>query len=222
MRDLTAITHPIAWVNQSFSDVLSSFLVTTVSNSTSEEEPVSNSIIIAAVLLLTLIVIYAASKIGGEICNQINLPVVLGEGDVLGIIVLAVVAGLAQTGETEVGNVVYLIIRVAVFLVGAILVEGLILDVFLILVAILGKVITGLTVFSKPGINRLAVGVGLIPQEEVRLVFLSVGAASGTLGKTTEIASLMMVIVTTFLASPFLRLVFQDKPQKMLEVETKS
>ena len=40
--------------------------------------------------------------------------------DVLGIIVLAVVASLAKTGEIEVLNVVYLIAGAAIFLVGAI------------------------------------------------------------------------------------------------------
>ena len=100
--------------------------------------------------------------------------------------------------------------------------EGLVLAIFLILVAIIGKVITGLTVFGKPGINRLAVGIGMIPRGEVGLVFVSVGAASGTLDKATEAAIIMMVIVTTFVAPPLLRLVFQDKPQEIGEVETKS
>src|SRR6476661_3726016 len=41
--------------------------------------------------------------------------------DVLGIIVLAVVASLAKTGEVDVANVLYLIISATVFLIGAIL-----------------------------------------------------------------------------------------------------
>jgi Kef-type K+ transport system membrane component KefB len=41
--------------------------------------------------------------------------------DVLGIIVLAVVASLAKTGEVDIGNVIYLIISSTVFLVGSIL-----------------------------------------------------------------------------------------------------
>lgn len=100
--------------------------------------------------------------------------------------------------------------------------EGLILAIFLILVAIIGKMITGLTEFGKPGMNRLAVGVGMIHRGEVGLVFVSVGAASGMLDKPTEAAIIMMVIVTTFLAPSLLRLVFQDKFQEMVEVETKS
>ncbi len=41
--------------------------------------------------------------------------------DVLGIIVLAVVASLAKTGEIAISNVIYLIVSAAVFLIGAIL-----------------------------------------------------------------------------------------------------
>jgi Kef-type K+ transport system membrane component KefB len=87
--------------------------------------------------------------------------------------------------------------------------EGLIIASFLILVAILGKVITGLTVFGQPGINRLAIGVGMIPRGEVGLIFAAVGAASGVIDKSLTAAIIVMVILTTFLAPPLLRLVFQ-------------
>src|SRR4028119_500989 len=229
--------------------------------------------------------------------------------DVLGIIVLAVVASLAKTGEIVVSNVIYLIISAGVFLVGSILLgrflgpffvalvnvmktrgqllltalifafilsyvaaaiqleailgafaaglvlaetdkrreleeqvipvadmlvpiffvvvgaktdlgvlnptvpsnrEGLILAIFLIVVAIIGKVVTGLTVFGQPGINRLAIGVGMIPRGEVGLVFAGVGSASGALSEATEAAIIMMVILTTFIAPPLLRFVFQE------------
>ncbi len=55
--------------------------------------------------------------------------------------------------------------------------EGLVLAAFLIVVAILGKVVTGLAVFSQEKLNRLAIGVGMIPRGEVGLVFAGVGAA---------------------------------------------
>jgi Kef-type K+ transport system membrane component KefB len=86
--------------------------------------------------------------------------------------------------------------------------EGLVLATFLILVAIFGKVITGFTVFGQPGINRLAIGVGMIPRGEVGLVFLGIGSSIGILSKPLEAAIIMMVILTTFLAPPFLRVVF--------------
>ncbi len=229
--------------------------------------------------------------------------------DILGIVILAVVASLAKTGEIEVSNIIYLVISAAVFLIGSILLgrlvsplivglvnemktrgqvlltglvfafvlsyiatvinlegilgafaaglilaetekrkeleeqiipvadflvpiffvcvgaktdlsvlnpsvpsnrEGLIIATFLILVAILGKVITGFTVFGNPDINKLAIGVGMIPRGEVGLVFAGVGSASGALSEATEAAIIVMVITTTFVAPPLLRLVFQE------------
>jgi Kef-type K+ transport system membrane component KefB len=88
--------------------------------------------------------------------------------------------------------------------------EGLIIATFLILVAIFGKLITGFVVFGQPGINRLAIGVGMIPRGEVGLVFLGIGSSIGILSKPLEAAIIMMVILTTFLAPPLLRIVFPD------------
>ncbi|WP_239005494.1 cation:proton antiporter [Gloeothece citriformis] len=238
--------------------------------------------------------------------------------DVLGIIVLAVVASLAKTGEVDVLNVVYLIISATVFLLGAIFLgkffntsfvaiadklqtrgqlvipaftfaflmaflanaiqleailgafaaglvldetdkrkeldqqvipiadilvpiffvsvgakadlgvlnpaipenrEGLIIAAFLIVVAIIGKVVTGWAVFGQPQINRLAIGVGMIPRGEVGLVFAGIGSASGVLSKPLEAAIIMMVILTTFLAPPCLRLAFKgsEEPTESLD-----
>jgi Kef-type K+ transport system membrane component KefB len=237
--------------------------------------------------------------------------------DILGIIVLAVVASLAKTGEVDIFNVIYLIVSATVFLVGSILLgkffnqsfvaiadklqtrgnlvipafvfaffmaflgnaihleailgafaaglvldetdkrkeldeqvkpiadilvpvffvtvgakvdlgvlnpvvpenrEGLIIAAFLIVVAIIGKVVTGWSIFGQPGINRLAVGVGMIPRGEVGLVFAGIGAASGTLDKPLQAAIIIMVILTTFLAPPLLRFAFKksvDAPESL-------
>lgn len=233
--------------------------------------------------------------------------------DVLGIIVLAVVASLAKTGEIEILNVGYLIAGAALFLVGSIFVgrllspyfvkivdnlrtrgqviisalvfafalsyiaaaiqleailgafaaglilaetskrkdieeqispiadmlvpvffvtvgartdisvlnplepanrTGLIIASFLVVVAIVGKVITGFAIFGQPGINRLAVGVGMVPRGEVGLVFAGVGSASGVLSESLDAAIIVMVILTTFLAPPLLRVVFKDEPDE--------
>ncbi|BDI16420.1 sodium:proton antiporter [Nostoc cf. commune SO-36] len=238
--------------------------------------------------------------------------------DILGIIVLAVVASLAKTGEVDIFNVIYLIVSATVFLIGSILLgkyfnqsfvaiaeklqtrgnliipafifaffmaflgsaihleailgafaaglvldetdkrkeldeqvkpvadilvpvffvtvgakvdlgvlnplvpgnrEGLIIAIFLMLVAILGKVVTGWAVFGQPGINRLAVGVGMIPRGEVGLVFAAIGAASGTLDKPLQAAIVIMVILTTFLAPPLLRFAFKQSPEEKESLE---
>ena len=229
--------------------------------------------------------------------------------DILGIVVLAVVASLVKTGEIQITNIIYLVISAGAFLIGAIVLgrfispyiiglvnemktrgqilltglvfafslsyiataihlegilgafaaglilaetekrkeleeqiipvsdflvpvffvcvgaktdlsvlnpavpsnrEGLIIATFLILVAILGKVITGFTIFGQPDLNKIAIGVGMIPRGEVGLVFAGVGSASGALSEATEAAIIMMVITTTFVAPPLLRLVFKE------------
>lgn len=87
-------------------------------------------------------------------------------------------------------------------------VQGLVIAAFLIIVAILGKVTTGFGVFGQPGINRLAIGVGMIPRGEVGLVFAAIGAATGALSESLNAAIIVMVILTTFLAPPLLRWAF--------------
>ncbi|MBD2624977.1 cation:proton antiporter [Trichormus variabilis] len=263
---------------------------------------------------LTATSIGITSKVLSELgrLNSKEGQIILGAAvidDVLGIIVLAVVASLAKDGAVDVGNVIYLITSATGFLVGAIVLgnvfnktfvaiadklktrgelvipafifafvmayfaaiihleailgafaaglvleetdkrkelqkqvipiadmlvpiffvtvgaktdfgvlnpaipsnrEGLIMATFLITVAIIGKVITGLAVFGQPNINRLAIGVGMIPRGEVGLVFAGVGAASGVLSKPLGAAIIMMVILTTFLAPPLLRFVFPE------------
>jgi Kef-type K+ transport system membrane component KefB len=263
---------------------------------------------------LTATSIGITSKVLSELgrLNSKEGQIILGAAvidDVLGIIVLAVVASLAKDGAVDVGKVVYLIISASGFLLGAIALgnffnktfvaivdklktrgelvipafifafvmayiadviqleailgafaaglvleetdkrkelqkqiipiadmlvpiffvtvgaktdlsvlnpaipsnrEGLTMATFLIIVAILGKVVTGLSVFGQPQINRLAIGVGMIPRGEVGLVFLGIGSSINILSKPLEAAIIMMVIITTFLAPPVLRFVFPE------------
>lgn len=263
---------------------------------------------------LTATSIGITSKVLSELgrLNSKEGQIILGAAvidDVLGIIVLAVVASLAKDGAVDVGKVVYLIISASGFLLGAIALgnlfnktfvaivdklktrgelvipafifafvmayiaaviqleailgafaaglvleetdkrkelqkqivpiadmlvpiffvtvgaktdlsvlnpavptnrEGLVMACFLILIAILGKLVTGFSVFGQPQINRLAIGVGMIPRGEVGLVFLGIGSSIDILSKPLEAAIIMMVIITTFLAPPLLRFVFPE------------
>ncbi len=86
--------------------------------------------------------------------------------------------------------------------------EGLIIASFLIGVAIIGKLAAGLGAFGKAGINRYAIGVGMIPRGEVGLVFAGVGSASGALPESLDAAIIVMVIATTFVAPLWLRSAF--------------
>jgi len=53
--------------------------------------------------------------------------------------------------------------------------------IFLIVVAIAGKVITGFRVFGQSQINFLSIGVAMIPRGEVGLVLVGFGATNGVL-----------------------------------------
>jgi Kef-type K+ transport system membrane component KefB len=97
--------------------------------------------------------------------------------------------------------------------------DGLSIAVFLIAVAIVGKLITGWVVFGQPVINRLAIGVGMIPRGEVGLVFAGIGSASGAIDKPLEVAIILMVIITTFLAPPFLRIAFDRSIDSVPEIK---
>ena len=91
--------------------------------------------------------------------------------------------------------------------------QGLIIAAFLIVVAIIGKIITGWSIWGQEKINRLAIGIGMIPRGEVGLVFAGIGAASGILDKPLQAAIIIMVILTTFVAPPLLRFAFQEEEE---------
>ena len=90
--------------------------------------------------------------------------------------------------------------------------SALVIAGFMFLVAIVGKVAAGWAVFGPQKTNKLVVGLGMLPRGEVGLIFLGLGTAANLLSPGLEIAILLMVIGTTFLAPVLLRLVLKDKP----------
>jgi Kef-type K+ transport system membrane component KefB len=80
----------------------------------------------------------------------------------------------------------------------------------LIAAAIVGKQLCSLGVWTSPGINRLAVGIGMIPRGEVGLIFANVGVGLTLNGdpivdSRTFSALVLMVIVTTLITPPAFR-----------------
>ncbi len=302
--------------------VAAPFILGTVGLVTLFQAPLIPAIFAGAALTATSIGI--TSKVLSELgsLKSTEGQIIVGAAvmdDVLGIIVLAVVASLAKTGEVDLLNVVYLIASASAFLIGSILLgkffnnsfvaiadklqtrgallvpaftfalvmaflaniihleailgafaaglvldetdkrkeldqqvmpiadilvpiffvtvgakadlgvlnpavaenrEGLIIAAFLITVAIIGKIVTGWTVFGQPGLNRLAIGVGMIPRGEVGLVFAGIGSASGVLDKPLEAAIIVMVILTTFLAPPLLQWALKGQEESQLTTNT--
>jgi len=91
----------------------------------------------------------------------------------------------------------------------------------LTLAAIAGKQVCSLGVTEK-GLNRLAVGLGMIPRGEVGLIFAGIGSAlliQNTAGQSAQVigpsafgAIVIMVIVTTLVTPPSLKWALTRKP----------
>jgi Kef-type K+ transport system membrane component KefB len=83
------------------------------------------------------------------------------------------------------------------------------------LVAIVGKQVCGLGVLEG-GIDRLVIGIGMIPRGEVGLIFAGLGstlvvAGTPVLSQTVFSALVLMVMLSTFLTPPLLKLAFERR-----------
>lgn len=74
----------------------------------------------------------------------------------------------------------------------------------LLVAAILGKIVCGYA--AGRGVNRLAVGIGMLPRGEVGLIFAAIGKSLGVISDALFSAVVLMVIVTTLIAPPLLKL----------------
>lgn len=80
----------------------------------------------------------------------------------------------------------------------------------LIVVAVVGKFVAGYAPFWFRG-KKNVIGVGMVPRGEVGLIFAQLGLTSGVLTVGQFSALTLMVIVTTFMAPPLLKVLFPPK-----------
>lgn len=71
--------------------------------------------------------------------------------------------------------------------------------------AVVGKQVCGLAVTEK-NMDRLTVGLGMIPRGEVGLIFASIGKGLGVVNDSIFSAIVIMVIVTTLITPPLLKI----------------
>ena len=81
----------------------------------------------------------------------------------------------------------------------------LVLAVSLTVVAIIGKLVAGLGV-GRSGGDKLLIGIAMMPRGEVGLIFASIGLSKGVLDDELYGALLLMVLVTTLITPPLIRL----------------
>ena len=77
----------------------------------------------------------------------------------------------------------------------------------LLVAAVVGKLACGLGADRQT--NRLAVGLGMMPRGEVGLIFAAIGKSLGVITDALFSAVVLMVIVTTLLAPPLLKLALE-------------
>lgn len=77
----------------------------------------------------------------------------------------------------------------------------------LIVVAIVGKVAAGFAPIWFRG-KKLVIGIGMVPRGEVGLIFAQMGLTAGVLTTGMFSALTLMVMVTTFMAPPLLKMLF--------------
>lgn len=84
------------------------------------------------------------------------------------------------------------------------------------LAAIIGKQVCGLCALEK-GLNRIAIGVAMIPRGEVTLIFAGIGKSIGVISDTIFTALIITVIITTLITPPVLRLAMSRTPSEQKE-----
>lgn len=83
----------------------------------------------------------------------------------------------------------------------------------LLVVAVVGKLISGFAIGwrgTEP-INRMAVGVGMVPRGEVGLIFAHVGLDNNVVDVAAFNALVIVVMLTTFIAPPALKALFKSR-----------
>lgn len=95
---------------------------------------------------------------------------------------------------------------------------GLFMMLSLIVIAIATKLFAGLGVLKK-GVNRIVVGVGMIPRGEVGLIFASIGLTRKIITPAEYAAIVAIVVITTFITPPLLKIVLRKAEMGMQNQE---
>lgn len=80
----------------------------------------------------------------------------------------------------------------------------------LFVIAVIGKVVSGWAAIL-PGINRLLVGLGMVPRGEVGLIFASLGLSIGVIDQALYAVTAAVVLLTTIIAPPLLKSLIQPQ-----------
>lgn len=88
--------------------------------------------------------------------------------------------------------------------------QFLLIGLALTAIGVVGKIAAGYAAWGR-GLERLIIGVGMVPRGEVGLIFAQIGLASGLLTSGLFSAVTVMVILTTVVTLPMLRMLLEKK-----------
>jgi Kef-type K+ transport system membrane component KefB len=91
----------------------------------------------------------------------------------------------------------------------------LLLVVVLFLVAFVGKAIAGFAVFKK-GINKLLIGVSMVPRGEVGLIFVDIGFKNNIFEKQDYSILLAVIMLTTLVTPILLKHIYKKKAKNVV------
>ena len=86
--------------------------------------------------------------------------------------------------------------------------------ILLAVVAIISKLVAGLAVYQR-GVRRWPVGVGMVPRGEVGLIFAGAGLAAGVVAQDLYSALVVVVMLTTFAAPPWLKALYRERSARI-------
>jgi Kef-type K+ transport system membrane component KefB len=90
--------------------------------------------------------------------------------------------------------------------------QVILLATVLTVAAIVGKVLCGWPAEKK--FDRLSIGIGMMPRGEVGLIFASIGKGLGVVNDAVFSAVVIMVMVTTLLTPPLLKVTLARSEKK--------
>jgi Kef-type K+ transport system membrane component KefB len=83
------------------------------------------------------------------------------------------------------------------------------LALLLTVVAVVSKLVAGLAVYQRD-VRRWPVAVGMVPRGEVGLIFAGVGLSAGVIAEDLYAALIVVVMLTTFAAPPWLKVLYRE------------
>jgi Kef-type K+ transport system membrane component KefB len=94
-----------------------------------------------------------------------------------------------------------------------------VVGLLLTVVAVAGKLLAGYAAFGRP-LRKIIIGVGMIPRGEVGLIFAQVGLTARVLTSGLYSSVALMVMATTFVAPPALRVLLAKSRRERNERES--